>query len=130
MAGLSSLISPLSEQQPAEIRPTSIEVAWPVMAGLGVRVLTSRFEAARSLSFWDHGQMTRATPELPPHSRSFHTTPAGGSWSTAYDLDCNRPHTRRIFSEIRFRTWNLPPPEADTSPLGNHSPYTVTEKEL
>ncbi|GBN13484.1 hypothetical protein AVEN_208212-1 [Araneus ventricosus] len=31
--------SPLSEQQPAEIRPTSIEVAWPVVAGLGVRVL-------------------------------------------------------------------------------------------
>ncbi|GBN41606.1 hypothetical protein AVEN_103653-1 [Araneus ventricosus] len=54
MAGLSSLISPLrvllmttrptafsslSEQQPAENRPTSIEVAWTVMAGLGVRVL-------------------------------------------------------------------------------------------
>ncbi|GBN85129.1 hypothetical protein AVEN_27673-1 [Araneus ventricosus] len=32
-------ISPLSEQQPAEIRPTSIEVAWPVTAGLGVKVL-------------------------------------------------------------------------------------------
>ncbi|GBL54494.1 Transposable element Tcb1 transposase [Araneus ventricosus] len=34
--------SPLSEQQPAEIRPTSIEVAWPVTAGLGVRVLKGR----------------------------------------------------------------------------------------
>ncbi|GBM97983.1 hypothetical protein AVEN_244075-1, partial [Araneus ventricosus] len=31
--------SPLSKQQQAEIRPTSIEVAWPVTAGLGVRVL-------------------------------------------------------------------------------------------
>ncbi|GBM24075.1 hypothetical protein AVEN_176086-1 [Araneus ventricosus] len=31
--------SPLSEKQPAEIRPTSIEVAWPVTGGLGVRVL-------------------------------------------------------------------------------------------
>ncbi|GBM72970.1 hypothetical protein AVEN_186735-1 [Araneus ventricosus] len=30
---------PLSEQQHAEIRPTSIEVAWPVTAGLGVRGL-------------------------------------------------------------------------------------------
>ncbi|GBM11213.1 hypothetical protein AVEN_133940-1 [Araneus ventricosus] len=50
MAGLSTLISPfndhsfnrllpISEQQPAEIRPTSIEVAWAVTAGLGVRVL-------------------------------------------------------------------------------------------
>ncbi|GBN84710.1 hypothetical protein AVEN_60902-1 [Araneus ventricosus] len=29
---------PAFEQQPAEIRPTSIEVAWPVTAGLGVRV--------------------------------------------------------------------------------------------
>ncbi|GBM56253.1 hypothetical protein AVEN_101535-1 [Araneus ventricosus] len=43
--------SPLSEQQPAEIRPTSTEVAWPVTAGLGVRVLNivtnmeSRFPA-------------------------------------------------------------------------------------
>ncbi|GBM38414.1 hypothetical protein AVEN_260802-1 [Araneus ventricosus] len=39
----------LSEQQPAENRPTSIEVAWPVTAGLGVRVLTSYFQATRSL---------------------------------------------------------------------------------
>ncbi|GBM64412.1 hypothetical protein AVEN_52535-1 [Araneus ventricosus] len=31
--------SPLSEQQPAKIRPISIEVAWPVTAGLGVKVL-------------------------------------------------------------------------------------------
>ncbi|GBN53922.1 hypothetical protein AVEN_37960-1 [Araneus ventricosus] len=30
---------PLWEQQPAEIRSTSIEVAWPVIAGLGIRVL-------------------------------------------------------------------------------------------
>ncbi|GBM85595.1 hypothetical protein AVEN_38367-1 [Araneus ventricosus] len=55
MAGLSSLLSSLrvplmtihssafslSEQQPAEIRPSSIEVAWPVTAGLGVRGLRS-----------------------------------------------------------------------------------------
>ncbi|GBM25644.1 hypothetical protein AVEN_82760-1 [Araneus ventricosus] len=34
--------SPLSEQQPAEIRPTSIEVAWPITAGLGVRVLRKK----------------------------------------------------------------------------------------
>ncbi|GBN14652.1 hypothetical protein AVEN_214706-1 [Araneus ventricosus] len=31
--------SPHSEQQPDEIRPTSIEVVWPVTAGLGVRGL-------------------------------------------------------------------------------------------
>ncbi|GBO37392.1 hypothetical protein AVEN_181921-1 [Araneus ventricosus] len=34
---------PLSEQQPAEIRPTSLEGAWPVMASLGVRVLNMMF---------------------------------------------------------------------------------------
>ncbi|GBM64043.1 hypothetical protein AVEN_132849-1 [Araneus ventricosus] len=33
--------SPLSEQQPAEIRPTSVEVTWPVTAGLGVKVLSN-----------------------------------------------------------------------------------------
>ncbi|GBN52725.1 hypothetical protein AVEN_109114-1 [Araneus ventricosus] len=31
---------PLSEQQTTEIRPTSIEVAWSVTAGLGGKVLT------------------------------------------------------------------------------------------
>ncbi|GBN77480.1 hypothetical protein AVEN_55359-1 [Araneus ventricosus] len=30
---------PLSEKQPAQIRPSSIEVAWAVTAGLGERVL-------------------------------------------------------------------------------------------
>ncbi|GBM22081.1 Lachesin [Araneus ventricosus] len=35
----SNCILPLSEQQPAVIRLTSIEVAWPVTVGLGVRVL-------------------------------------------------------------------------------------------
>ncbi|GBN16021.1 hypothetical protein AVEN_248429-1 [Araneus ventricosus] len=34
--------SPLSKQQPAEIRPTIIEVAWPFTAGLGVRVLRNQ----------------------------------------------------------------------------------------
>ncbi|GBM58746.1 hypothetical protein AVEN_110546-1 [Araneus ventricosus] len=32
---------PHSERQQAEIRPTSIEVVWPVMAGIGVRGLSS-----------------------------------------------------------------------------------------
>ncbi|GBN22074.1 hypothetical protein AVEN_170094-1 [Araneus ventricosus] len=37
--------SRLSEQQPAEIRPTSIEVAWSVTAGLGVKVLRMKMTA-------------------------------------------------------------------------------------
>ncbi|GBN08809.1 hypothetical protein AVEN_261075-1 [Araneus ventricosus] len=42
-------LSPLSEQQPAEIRRKSgIEVAWPVQAGLGVRVLRQSTAAAVS----------------------------------------------------------------------------------
>ncbi|GBM24423.1 hypothetical protein AVEN_76153-1 [Araneus ventricosus] len=39
MTTLPTAFSPLLEQQPTEICPTSIEVAWPVTAGLGVRVL-------------------------------------------------------------------------------------------
>ncbi|GBN22105.1 hypothetical protein AVEN_123118-1 [Araneus ventricosus] len=39
MATRPTAFSLFSEQQPSEIRPTSIEVAWPVTAGLGVRVL-------------------------------------------------------------------------------------------
>ncbi|GBM86257.1 hypothetical protein AVEN_264508-1 [Araneus ventricosus] len=55
------------------------------------------------------GQMT--TPELTPPSPNFHTTPTGGRLATMYDLTCNRPHTRRIFSGIGSRTWNPPAPK-------------------
>ncbi|GBM66184.1 hypothetical protein AVEN_246404-1 [Araneus ventricosus] len=57
------------------------------------------------------GQMTRTTPELAPPSPNFHATPAGGRLTTTYDLACNRPHTRRIFSGIGFRTWSPPAPK-------------------
>ncbi|GBO01002.1 hypothetical protein AVEN_259169-1 [Araneus ventricosus] len=39
MTTCTTVFSPLSEQQPAEIHPTSIEITWPVTAVLGVRVL-------------------------------------------------------------------------------------------
>ncbi|GBN61250.1 hypothetical protein AVEN_128969-1 [Araneus ventricosus] len=59
----------------------------------------------------NHGQMTRTTPELAPTFPNFHATPTGGRMATTYDLTCNRPHTRRIFSGIGFRTWNPPTPK-------------------
>ncbi|GBN09291.1 hypothetical protein AVEN_37534-1 [Araneus ventricosus] len=55
--------------------------------------------------------MTRTTPELAHLSPSFHATPTGGRLATTYDLACNRPHARRIFSGIGFRTWNPPAPK-------------------
>ncbi|GBN21612.1 hypothetical protein AVEN_254283-1 [Araneus ventricosus] len=54
--------------------------------------------------------MTRTTPELAPPSPNFRTTPTGGRLATTYDLACNRPHTRRIFSGIGFRTCDPPVP--------------------
>ncbi|GBO02109.1 hypothetical protein AVEN_90746-1, partial [Araneus ventricosus] len=42
---------------------------------------------------------------------SFRTTPTGRRLATMYDLTCNRPHTRRIFSRCGFRTWNPPVPK-------------------
>ncbi|GBN43621.1 hypothetical protein AVEN_57013-1, partial [Araneus ventricosus] len=42
-------------------------------------------------------------------SPNFRTTPAGGHLAPTYDLVCNRFHTRRIFSGIRFRTWRPRP---------------------
>ncbi|GBM39715.1 hypothetical protein AVEN_47520-1 [Araneus ventricosus] len=51
--------------------------------------------------------MTRTTPELAPPSPNFHATPTGGRLTTTYDLACNRPHTRRIFSGIGSRTLSL-----------------------
>ncbi|GBN14158.1 hypothetical protein AVEN_137125-1 [Araneus ventricosus] len=64
-------------------------------------ILTSRFEATRGL-FWDG---PRNDEDGAPSPR-FHATPTGGHLSTTYDLMHNRPHTRRIFSGIGFRTWN------------------------
>ncbi|GBN60308.1 hypothetical protein AVEN_139406-1, partial [Araneus ventricosus] len=54
--------------------------------------------------------MTRTAPELAPPSPNFRATPRGGRLATAYDLACNRPHTRRIFSGIGFRTCDPPVP--------------------
>ncbi|GBN68712.1 hypothetical protein AVEN_170980-1 [Araneus ventricosus] len=54
--------------------------------------------------------MTRTTPELAPPSPNFRATPAGGRLATTYDLACNRPHTRRIFSGIGFRACGPPAP--------------------
>ncbi|GBL98552.1 hypothetical protein AVEN_111660-1 [Araneus ventricosus] len=51
--------------------------------------------------------MTRTTSELAPPSPNFRATPTGGRLATTYDLACNRPHTRRIFSGIGFRTCDL-----------------------
>ncbi|GBO02334.1 hypothetical protein AVEN_211611-1 [Araneus ventricosus] len=52
--------------------------------------------------------MTRTTPELAPSSPIFPITSARGRLAPTYDLTCNRPNTRRIFSGIGFRTWNPP----------------------
>ncbi|GBO34291.1 hypothetical protein AVEN_32896-1 [Araneus ventricosus] len=79
-------------------------------------ILTSSFEATRGL-FWDGPRNfepwsddeddTRAGTPSP----NFHTTPTEGCLATTYDLVCNRPHTRQIFSGIGFRTWNPPAPK-------------------
>ncbi|GBM80762.1 hypothetical protein AVEN_10628-1 [Araneus ventricosus] len=63
------------------------------------------------------GQMTRTTPELAtplqtsaPHKRE-------DVCPSTYDLSCNRPNTRRIFSGVGFPTWIPPIPKP--SPPGN-----------
>ncbi|GBM30296.1 hypothetical protein AVEN_52700-1 [Araneus ventricosus] len=49
--------------------------------------------------------MTRTTPELAPPSPNFRATPAGGRLATAYDLACNRPHTRESgFEPVTLRS--------------------------
>ncbi|GBL71966.1 hypothetical protein AVEN_115011-1 [Araneus ventricosus] len=75
-------------------------------------ILTSRFEATQGL-FWDGpcNFEPRSDDEDGTPSPSFHAAPAGGHLATAYDLACNRPHTRRTFGGIGFRTWNLPAPK-------------------
>ncbi|GBO20518.1 hypothetical protein AVEN_91627-1 [Araneus ventricosus] len=52
----------------------------------------------------NRGQMTRMTSGLAPPSPSFRVTLTGRRLVTMYDLARSRPHTRRIFSGIGFRT--------------------------
>ncbi|GBM10234.1 hypothetical protein AVEN_177501-1 [Araneus ventricosus] len=79
-------------------------------------ILTCRFEATRGLFLGrtrhfeprsDDGDGAWASAPSP----SFRATPAGGRLATTHVLACNWPHTRRIFSEIGFRTWNSPAPK-------------------
>ncbi|GBM32952.1 hypothetical protein AVEN_258893-1 [Araneus ventricosus] len=53
----------------------------------------------------NRSQMTRTTPD--PAPPNFRATPMGGRLATTYHLACNKPHTRRIFSGIGFRTRDL-----------------------
>ncbi|GBO06676.1 hypothetical protein AVEN_79355-1 [Araneus ventricosus] len=77
-------------------------------------ILTSRFEATRGL-FWDGPRNFEPRSDddtwVGTSSPSFHATLTGGRLASTYDLACNRPHTRRIFSGIGFRTWNPPAPK-------------------
>ncbi|GBM61097.1 hypothetical protein AVEN_273031-1 [Araneus ventricosus] len=45
-------------------------------------------------------------------SPNFRAAPAGGCLATTHDLGCSRPHTKRIFSEIGFRTCGPPVPRS------------------
>ncbi|GBM52620.1 hypothetical protein AVEN_16734-1 [Araneus ventricosus] len=47
---------------------------------------------------------TGLTPFLgrPGQCGYFYATPTGGRLATSYDLACNKPHTRRIFSGVGF----------------------------
>ncbi|GBN08030.1 hypothetical protein AVEN_266337-1 [Araneus ventricosus] len=54
--------------------------------------------------------MTRTTPELARPSPNVNATDI---WPLTYDLTCNRPNTRRIFSGTVFRTCNPPPKRRD-----------------
>ncbi|GBO28048.1 hypothetical protein AVEN_25587-1 [Araneus ventricosus] len=57
----------------------------------------------------------------------FYATPTGGRLATTYDLARNRPHTRRIFSGIGFRAWNLRPQSRD---LTTRPPHPLRLKEI
>ncbi|GBM45001.1 hypothetical protein AVEN_225747-1 [Araneus ventricosus] len=62
-----------------------------------------------TLSRWSS---TGLAPSLgrPGQCGYFCATPTGARLATMYDLACNRPHTRRIFSGIGFRAWSPPAP--------------------
>ncbi|GBO24043.1 hypothetical protein AVEN_31794-1 [Araneus ventricosus] len=69
---------------------------------------------------------TGLTPFLgkPGQCGYFYATPTGGRLATTYDLACNRPHTRRIFSGNGFRT--LSPPATLTLNEGRGSDLSLS----
>ncbi|GBN14926.1 hypothetical protein AVEN_249819-1 [Araneus ventricosus] len=83
----------------------------PKFDWFGLVILTCRLKAIEGYFGTDlvnlnRGQRTRSTSELAISSPNFRTTPAGGRLAPTYDLTCNRPNTRRIFSGIGFRIWS------------------------
>ncbi|GBM45108.1 hypothetical protein AVEN_251836-1 [Araneus ventricosus] len=78
-------------------------------------ILASRFEATRGL-FWDGPRNFEPRSDEEDDisaglsSPNFRAIPVEGCLATTYDLACNRPHTRRIFSGIRFRASPTPKP--------------------
>ncbi|GBO25576.1 hypothetical protein AVEN_35227-1 [Araneus ventricosus] len=63
----------------------------------------------------------------PGQCECFYATPTGGRLATMYDLACNGPHTRRIFSGIGFRAWS---PSDETLPLGHRGLHSSEGKKL
>ncbi|GBM00423.1 hypothetical protein AVEN_179232-1 [Araneus ventricosus] len=90
----------------------------------------SQFEATRGL-FWDRPPNFEPRSDDEDDTRAgtpspnFRTTPTEGHLPRTYDLTCNRPNTRRIFSEIGFRSWNPPTPKP--KPLGHRGVRAALE---
>ncbi|GBN75345.1 hypothetical protein AVEN_44017-1 [Araneus ventricosus] len=63
--------------------------------------------------------MMRTTPDLAPPLETSAPCQQKDIWPPSYDLACNRPNTRWVFSGIGFRTW-----KAETLPLGHHIPLS------
>ncbi|GBO28401.1 hypothetical protein AVEN_212594-1 [Araneus ventricosus] len=94
--------------------PSTIRLCEEVFINNVKVILTSRFLKQREgylgmdIVMLNRCQMTRATPEPAPPSPSFRATPSGERLATTYDLAYSRPHTRRVFGGIGFRTCDPP----------------------
>ncbi|GBL91472.1 hypothetical protein AVEN_136953-1 [Araneus ventricosus] len=75
---------------------------------LSLVIFTSRFEATREL-FLDVPRNFEPRSDDEDDTRA--GIPSPNFRTPAYELTCNRPHTRRIFNGNRLRTWNPPAPK-------------------
>ncbi|GBM90823.1 hypothetical protein AVEN_103541-1 [Araneus ventricosus] len=92
------MVSLVVEQHNASTKnPTPPVLNGPSQA-LYLVISTSRFEVAGGL-FWDGLRNFEPRSDDKDDTWAVTTTPTGG-----------RPNTRRIFSGIGFRNWNLPVP--------------------
>ncbi|GBN52980.1 hypothetical protein AVEN_151500-1 [Araneus ventricosus] len=95
-------------------------------------LLTTRFETTPGL-FWDGPQNFESRPDAGYDTELASLLQASAPhqqevWTTNYDLTCNRPKYTVNFQSKRVLNIEHSGPEAETLPLSNHGPKSLSKE--